>query len=75
MVSRVDKGWYSQNMSRACNLVETNCVIDFDIIRIKARMTRTMTDGPVRGNIQVRVSGTLQTGWPRFWMLFVLINK
>lgn len=55
MVYRFGKKQYSHNTSRACSVVESNCVINLNIIGEKGRMTRITTNGLRIGSFQVRI--------------------
>lgn len=57
MVCRFRKKQYSHNTSRVCNMMESNCVINLNIIEGKGRMTRIMTSDLRVGSFRLRMVG------------------
>lgn len=57
MMCKFGKKQYSHNTSKACNVVESNCVINLNISGGKGRMTRITTNGLRMGSFQVRIVG------------------
>ena len=43
-------------------MMKTSCVVNLNIIGAKARMTRIMMNGPMKGSIQVKILGGPQAG-------------